>query len=74
MTAGLRRYTKDERISVTRVDDTSEWILQIQNIQLSDAGRYECQVCNNVTAKNKIQCGLNRFFAMCVIIYLIKRL
>lgn len=44
LTSGLLRFTSDERFQASHVGDSSDWVLEIHNVQASDEGAYECQV------------------------------
>ncbi|KAG9511192.1 hypothetical protein GZH46_00236, partial [Fragariocoptes setiger] len=44
LTSGEFRYTSDERYKPKHVEGTHDWILEIENVNVDDAGLYECQI------------------------------
>ncbi|XP_022662053.1 leucine-rich repeats and immunoglobulin-like domains protein 1 isoform X1 [Varroa destructor] len=46
LTVGMDTFTADDRFQTMHVDN-HDWALQIKYVQMSDAGRYECQVSSD---------------------------
>ncbi|XP_066963147.1 lachesin-like [Macrobrachium rosenbergii] len=44
LSSGLLTYSRDQRFSVVRPEDSDDWALQIKFVQERDEGAYECQV------------------------------
>ncbi|XP_071167292.1 hemicentin-1-like isoform X2 [Mytilus edulis] len=59
LTIGDFVYSPDDRITVRRVEDKSEWNLIIKDVQIADAGIYECAVSSREKYKRLVLLRVN---------------
>ena len=59
LTIGDFVYSPDDRITVRRVEDKNEWNLIIKDVQIADAGIYECAVSSREKYKRLVLLRVN---------------
>ncbi|XP_052099428.1 tyrosine-protein phosphatase non-receptor type substrate 1-like isoform X1 [Mytilus californianus] len=59
LTIGDFVYSPDDRITIRRVEDKNEWNLIIKDVQIADAGVYECAVSSREKYKRLVLLRVN---------------